>query len=132
MTEKDEKSDKDNKSAKSEKDNTLPSTGAPGPLFQFTSTTQQNRQDIVQSSGEPGFPIDAFVTANLFELTALGASLDLSGHWNSTSGASPHADGPRSVGPPGGRSRLKDGTSTSGSSCGGISSHLACAPSWSR
>jgi hypothetical protein len=102
MTEKDEKSDKDNKSAKSEKDNTLPSTGAPGPLFQFTSTTQQNRQDIVQSSGEPGFPIDAFVTANLFELTALGASLDLSGHWNSTSGASPHADGPRSVGPPGG------------------------------
>ncbi|MGO9910789.1 MAG: hypothetical protein ACLPQS_06490 [Acidimicrobiales bacterium] len=102
MTDKSKKDNKKNKSAEGEKDNTLPSFGAGGPEFQFTSTTQQNRQDIVQSSGDPGLAIDAFVTANLFELTALGASLDLSGHWNSAGGASPHAEGAHSVAPPGG------------------------------
>ncbi|MGO9196798.1 MAG: hypothetical protein ACLQK4_06690 [Acidimicrobiales bacterium] len=83
-------------------DEGLPVSGAAGSEFQFTSTTQDDRRDIVDSSGVPGAKIDAFVTANLFELTALGASLDLDGHWNSASGSSPHGEDPRSVGQFGG------------------------------
>jgi hypothetical protein len=59
----------------------LPTEGSTGPTFQFTSLTQQDRTDIVESSGAPGQPGNAYVPAKLFQLTALGANLDLTGQW---------------------------------------------------
>jgi hypothetical protein len=60
---------------------TLPTEGQDGPEFQFTSLTQTDRQQIVAVAGNQA-PGSAFVAANQFRLSALGATLDLLGTWN--------------------------------------------------
>ena len=76
-----------------------PKPGQPGPTFQFTSTSQTDRAEIVEASGAPGATGHAFVQSSLFELSSLGASLDLTGHWSPPSGADAATVAPRSVAP---------------------------------
>ncbi len=59
---------------------TLPTEGENGPEFRFTSLTQSNRRDIVNVAGNQA-PGSAFVAANEFQLSALGATLDMLGTW---------------------------------------------------
>lgn len=53
-----------------------------GPKFQFTSLDQSYRRDIILLSGDANLPGFARVTANAFELSALGAFADLLGEWD--------------------------------------------------
>jgi hypothetical protein len=64
---------------------TLPEEGDTGPKFQFSSLTQDDRNDIVQVAGtqDPTFGA-AFVAGNQVRLSALGATLDLLGTWQQT------------------------------------------------
>jgi hypothetical protein len=59
----------------------LPTFGELGPTFRFTSLTASDRNQIVARSGQqlPGY---AYVQARLFQLSALGANLDLLGQWS--------------------------------------------------
>lgn len=77
----------------------LPTPGSSGNVFQFTSLDQTDRAEIVAASGAPGVAQHAFVTSNQFELSALGASLDLTGHWNSSQGSDTAGLGPDSIAP---------------------------------
>lgn len=61
----------------------VPKVGQQGPNFQLTSLDQSYRKDIVDLSGAPGMAGHAFIDTNTFELTALGANLDLSANWSS-------------------------------------------------
>jgi hypothetical protein len=75
-----------------------PKPGKPGPTFQFTSTSQTDRAEIVEASGAPGLDGHAFVASDQFELSALGASLDLTGYWNAPVADDPAGRNPASVG----------------------------------
>lgn len=56
--------------------------GTFGPTFQFTSLSQSDRQDIVLLTADANLPGRLPVTANDFELSALGATTDLLGQWD--------------------------------------------------
>ncbi len=59
----------------------LPGFGAPGPQFQFTSLDSSDRVSIVSLSGNPNVG-GAFIPYTQFDLTALGANVDLDGFWD--------------------------------------------------
>lgn len=63
----------------------LPKEGHEGPLFRFTPLLKGDRADIVNRSGSQGSGT-AFVEALQFQLSALGANLDLHGAWPPTPG----------------------------------------------
>jgi hypothetical protein len=58
----------------------LPSEGGTGSEFQFTGLSQSDREQLVELSGNQAKG-SAFVTADTFTLSALGAGLDLTGAW---------------------------------------------------
>jgi hypothetical protein len=63
--------------------NSLPNpTGELGPNFQFTSVSGQHRVELVELAGNMNLVGASFLTANEFDLSALGASVDLEGIWN--------------------------------------------------
>jgi hypothetical protein len=59
----------------------LPGFGEGGPQFQFTSLTGQDRANIVALSGDPNVG-GAFIPYTQFDLTALGANVELDGFWD--------------------------------------------------
>jgi hypothetical protein len=60
-----------------------PDADGNGPCFQFSSLTQDDRQDIVEQSANFNNAYAAYVEANTLELSALGATTNLLGEWNS-------------------------------------------------
>jgi hypothetical protein len=62
----------------------LPEFGDLGPNFQFTSLTGADRLEIVQLAGDLNIDGSAYIPAKQFDLTALGADVDLDGIWNAT------------------------------------------------
>jgi hypothetical protein len=60
---------------------TFPDSGE-GPTFRFTSLTQPIRTDIVELSANFNLAGAAFIDANTLDLSALGATTDLLGRWN--------------------------------------------------
>jgi hypothetical protein len=59
---------------------TLPGPGDEGPDFEFTSLSQPYREQIVNVAGNQA-PGSAFVTADEFQLGALGATIAVTGAW---------------------------------------------------
>jgi hypothetical protein len=60
-----------------------PDADGNGPGFQFSSLTQGDRQDIVEQSANFNNAYAAYVEADTLELSALGATTNLLGEWNS-------------------------------------------------
>jgi len=61
----------------------FPHPDGDGPCFQFSSLTQQQRQEIVEQSANFNNAYAAYVEADTLELSALGATTNLLGEWNS-------------------------------------------------
>ena len=61
---------------------TVPSIDQIGPLFQLTSLTGQDRVEIVALSADRNIPGSARIPATRFDLSALGADVDLDGSWD--------------------------------------------------
>lgn len=61
----------------------LPSPDSYGPKFSFSSLTQADRLALVALSADFNTPGAAYAPFARFDLTALGADVDLDGHWNS-------------------------------------------------
>ena len=62
---------------------TLPGPFENGPEFQFTTIPGNIRPEIVTLAGNRNVAGSAFIPADQFDLTALGADVDFDGHWNS-------------------------------------------------
>jgi hypothetical protein len=66
---------------------TLPAAGSEGPQFQFTSLTATDRRQIIDVAGNQTAG-SAFISATQFQLSALGATLDMLGNWKLRSATS--------------------------------------------
>jgi hypothetical protein len=61
----------------------FPHPDGDGPCFQFSPLTQGQRQEIVEQSANFNLAYAAYIPASTLELSALGATTDLLGQWNS-------------------------------------------------